>query len=161
MRSWAGLGPPELLTNLNARHFHPWTQISAASRLLPPSQWRVAAAFCFVTFAHPLLIPQPPAVISGRVLGDGGSNNREANSPAHSSSCPHFKTSRRPSSVDPDLNPTLLSAILRLLPSMHWLRMKEKPLRTVGQERNVKNERVCRGTGLFTTDGVFLPPFAA
>lgn len=86
----------------------------------------------------PLLIPQTPAVISGRVLGDGGSNNREANSPAHSSSCTHFKTSRRPSSVDPDLNPTLLSAILRrtqLFITQHALAANEGETATQGWTR--------------------------
>lgn len=68
---------------------------------------------CVCDLSPPVFIPPPPAVISVYVLRVSGGNNRGANSPAHSSSCPHFKTSRRPSSIDPDLNPALLSHILR------------------------------------------------
>lgn len=80
------------------------------SSIAPPATFPVACSrgVLLRNLSPPLLIPQPPAVIGGRVLGDGGSDNRAANSPAHSSSCPHFKTSRRPSSADPDLNPALL-----------------------------------------------------
>lgn len=109
----------------------------------------------------PLLIPQTPAVISGCVLGDSGGNNREANSPAHSSSCPHFKTSRRPSSIDPDLNPTLLSGILRrteLFITQHALAANEGETATQGwtREECKELERVQGwDAALFTTDSVF------
>lgn len=111
------------------------------------------------------------AVISVNVLRVSGGSNREANSAAHSSSCPHFKTSRRPGRTDPDLNPALLCRILRragLFITQHALGVDEGESATQGytREEGKEWERVQgRDAGLFRADRLFLwgskPSFAA
>lgn len=66
----------------------------------------------FVTFLL-LYLPPPPAVISAYVLGGAEATTEELILPPTARHVRTSKTSRCPGCIDPDLNPALLSRILR------------------------------------------------
>lgn len=150
-----------------------FARMDVDKQLLPPPQCclKEAEKVCLQPFPSRIYPCNPCCDECIYVLRVSSGNSREANSPTHSSSCPHFKTSRRPSSTDPDLNPALLSGILRragLFITQHALGVDEGETATQGYTREeCKEWERVQGwdPGLFTADSVFLwgsqPSFAA